>query len=160
MKRTWILQIHLFMFMVFGLLSFQLSGKINSGRSKGGLATLIYVKPGETVVRLPGLHDRDIFLLELILFPGKLDVICLNTQIPQLGRACMACLDTWSCKNVILNFIYLYFSWSWLFWESWAPKLVVALLGLHWDPLEDGQITSLHDNSLEIIILMESEISQ
>lgn len=57
------------------------------GRSKSGLATLISVKLKGTAVRSPGSHDRAIFLLELILFPGKLDVICLNTQIPLPGHS-------------------------------------------------------------------------
>lgn len=73
------------MFMALGLLSLQPSGqKITLAEVKWTGHSYLCQAQG-IGCQISQLNDRDIFLLELILFPGKLDVICLNTQIPLSG---------------------------------------------------------------------------
>lgn len=59
----------------------------------------------------------------------------------------MECLDTWSYKNDILNFI-IYTSLGLVVLGVLSTQIGNTLLGLHWEPLGDGQIiTSLCDKS-------------
>lgn len=57
------------------------------------------------------------------------------------------------CLFVLLLELFVLGVWS------WAPELAAALLGLHWEPLGNGQMASLSGN-LSAIVLIEREISQ
>lgn len=96
--------------MISGLSFLQPSGKNNFCRSEGGLAMVTC----QTRRRCcQSSHNRDQFLLESILCPST--GCDLSWHSDPSARGCMTHLNTRSCKNEILTFVYLCFSWNCFF---------------------------------------------
>lgn len=91
------------MFMALGLLSLQPSGKEMTLAEVRWTGHSYLCEAQGTGCQISQLNDRDVLLLELILFLAKLDVVVLTLRFP-----CQVCLDIWLCKSGVLNSICLH----------------------------------------------------
>lgn len=71
----------------------------------GILVFLILANLRVSAGEIPSLYEKNLFVLVLISFPGRLVKICLTTYI-SLAKAHVVCLDIWSYFYDLLTFTY------------------------------------------------------